>query len=313
MRVAILCNGTVLLPAIETLASQNLLIGIAVPDKFAAVNHAVYLTARSLGIPFINLDRENLESKLTSWLQEMQADVVCMMGFPFKIPDTVLTNARFGFFNFHGGKLPEYAGPDPIFWQIKNLEMVSAITVHRVESGMDTGAVAHVEPVPLSPEDTYGTVLQRMGSMLPRALVAFIQQLAIYGNGISLVPQRKCESVYSKPPQETDQTIDWSLTFRAVDALIRACNPSYGGALTAIKANPIRLLQVSESRAESRDLPEPGTIVHIDSGGGIEIVCGGNQTLYADVFCMEAGFFSGARVAKYFNLCPGDRFVLGCG
>lgn len=309
MRVAILCHGTVLLPAIETLASQNLLVGIGVPAISAEVNHVVFQAAGSLGLPLINLNQESLELQLKSWLQEVEPDVVCMMGFPFKIPESVLTFPRFGFFNLHGGRLPEYAGPDPIFWQLKNMETESAITVHQVESAMDTGAVAHVEPVPLGPADTYGMVLQRMGNLLPRALVAFIQQLALHGNGIRLASQKKSDRNYSRRPQERDQSIDWSLPFRSIHALVRACNPPYGGALTIIKGIPVRLLQIAASNKKTRDSSEPGTIVHFDGFSGIEIACGEDETLLAEIFCIEAGFFTGDRVRRLFNLLPGDRFT----
>jgi methionyl-tRNA formyltransferase len=309
MRIAILCHGTVLLPAIEALASQNLIVGIAVPAIFAEVNHAIFQVAGSLGLPFTNLNQENLEPQLKLWLQEVEPDVVCMMGFPFRIPEAVLVLPRLGFFNLHGGKLPEYAGPDPIFWQLKNLETQGAITVHRVESDMDTGAVAHVEPVPLGPADTYGIVLQRMGNLLPRALVAFIQQLAFHGDDIALTFQKACDRNYSHRPQEADQSIDWSLPQRSIDALVRACNPAYGGALTAIKGINLRLLQIAASQKKTQDSSAPGTIIHFDSTCGIEIACGEHETLCAEIFCLETGFYTGDRVRRLFNLLPGDQFT----
>jgi methionyl-tRNA formyltransferase len=309
MKIALLCHGTVLLPAIEALASQNLLVGIAVPDIFAVANHSIFQVADSLNISCIRLTQEMLENQLDTWLHEVHPDVICMMGFPYKIPGRVLSLPRFGFFNLHGGRLPKYAGPDPIFWQLKNLEMESAITVHRVENNIDTGKIAHVEPVPLGPQDTYGIVLQRMGHLLPRALMAFIQQLAVYGNNLALTPQKNGEKTFCKRPREKDQTINWSLSARSIHALVRACNPIYGGALTAIKGIPLKILQVVEGENVSHDLPEPGTIVHIDEAKGIEIACGENQTLFANIFCIEAGFFVGNEIRIFFTLFPGNRFA----
>jgi methionyl-tRNA formyltransferase len=308
MRIALLCHGTVLLPAITTLSSQNFLVGIAVPDIHPVVNQAIHQTADSLNLPFTYLAKEDLDDQLRSWLHDLQPDVVCMMGFPFKIPENVLPLPRFGFFNLHGGKLPQYAGPDPIFWQLKNIEPDSAITVHRVESSMDSGLVAHVEPVPLGSEDTYGMVVQRLGNLLPRALVAFIQQLAIHGNKIALLAQKKCNRSYCNRPTEADQTIDWTLSVRRIDALVRACNPVFGGALTFIKGIPLRILHVTVGKEFTQELLQPGTVVGTDVGKGIEIVCGQRQTLYVDIFCSEGGIFTGFQFSKLFQIKPHDLF-----
>ena len=307
MRIALLCHGTVLLPAITTLSSQNLLVGIAVPDIHPVVNQAIHQTAVSLNLPFTYLEKEDLNAQLTSWLHDLRPDVVCMLGFPFKIPEGVLPLPRFGFFNLHGGKLPQYAGPDPIFWQLKNIEQDSAITVHRVENSMDSGSVAHVEPVPLGSEDTYGMVLQRMGNLLPRALVAFIQQLAIHGNNITLLAQKKCNRSYNNRPTETDQMIDWTLSVRRIDALVRACNPVFGGALTFIKGMPLRILHVTAGKELTQESLRPGTIGATDDGKGVEVICGRRQTLYADIFCSEGGIFTGGQFSKLFQIKPHDR------
>jgi methionyl-tRNA formyltransferase len=306
MRIAVLCHGTVLLPAIEALSSQNLLVGIGVPNSLPTVNQAVYQAAMALNLPFTYLAKEDLDEQLKSWLEGLLPDAVCMMGFPFKIPDSVLSFPRFGFFNFHGGKLPQYAGPNPIFWQLKNLEPESAITVHRIESDWDCGAVAHVEPVPIGPQDTYGTVLLRMGNMLPRALVAFIQQLASHGNNIALIPQKKCDKTYCERPTGSDQTIDWTLPVLRIDALIRACNPVFGGALTTIKGMPVRILHASAGNEPTHGFSQPGTIVRIGKFKGIEIACGQQQTLFADIFATEGGIFTGGQIAGLFRLKPDD-------
>ena len=111
MRVAVLCQGTVLQPALAALHSQGLLAGLGVPDRLPEIHLPLEQAARQAGIPFARIKASGLEEQLTRWLEESNPDVVCTMGFHHKIPGSVLEQPRLGFFNFHGGALPGYRGP----------------------------------------------------------------------------------------------------------------------------------------------------------------------------------------------------------
>lgn len=310
MKIALLCHGTVLQPAIEALYIQNLLVGIGAPAAFPGANDAVKDAAAAYNLPFIYLLRNNLERSLSIWLEDLKPDVVCMMGFPYRIPEVVLKYPRYGFFNLHGGKLPEYPGADPVFWQLKNMETEGAITVHRVEPEMDTGAVAHVESVPLSLNDTHGMVMQRLGQLLPRALVAFIQQLAVHGESLPLVRQRiKIGPIHRSRPNDSEQAIHWEDSPRRIDALARSCNPIYNGALTIFRSAPVRILSVKLSQSVSDTAHPPGTILKADPREGITVTCGGQSALTIDIICTQGGFHTGGQFAGLFNVGAGEAFA----
>jgi methionyl-tRNA formyltransferase len=260
-------------------------------------------------LPFIRLSKNSLHRGLSMWLEDLKPDVVCMMGFPYRIPEAVLNYPRYGFFNFHAGRLPEYPGADPVFWQLKNMETKGAITVHRVEPELDTGAVAHVEFVPLGLNDTYGVVMQRLGQMLPRALIAFIQQLAIQGENLHVVPQNKKNGpVHRARPNESDQAIDWDESPNRIDALVRSCNPIYTGALTVFRSAPIRILSVQFSKSVSDSAQPSGTILRADHLEGITVSCGGKSALTIDIICTQGGIFASGQFAKLFNVRAGEIF-----
>lgn len=48
---------------------------------------------------------------------------------------------RLGTINLHKGKVPEYRGMPPAFWELWNDETSAGVTVHQVEAGLDTGPV----------------------------------------------------------------------------------------------------------------------------------------------------------------------------
>jgi len=62
------------------------------------------------------------------------------------------------FVNFHGGILPEYRGSCTINWAIINEEDITGVTLHLIDSGIDTGPVIDISTVKINHEDTSETV-----------------------------------------------------------------------------------------------------------------------------------------------------------
>jgi len=62
---------------------------------------------------------------------------------------------RLGTLNLHKGKLPDYRGMPPAFWEFVNGEPEVGCTIHRVDSGLDTGPILLERSLPRS---RYSTV-----------------------------------------------------------------------------------------------------------------------------------------------------------
>jgi methionyl-tRNA formyltransferase len=77
----------------------------------------------------------------------LRPDVIAVFGTSL-IRDALLTRGRLGIFNLHGGLSPRYRGADCTFWALYNGEPDQVgCTLHRIDAGIDTGAlIAHVSP-----------------------------------------------------------------------------------------------------------------------------------------------------------------------
>ncbi|HEX6534664.1 MAG TPA: formyltransferase family protein [Gemmatimonadaceae bacterium] len=58
---------------------------------------------------------------------------------------------RLGSINLHSGKVPEYRGAAPAFWELYHGEHAVGITIHRVVAALDAGTVLRQEMFPLDP------------------------------------------------------------------------------------------------------------------------------------------------------------------
>jgi methionyl-tRNA formyltransferase len=63
----------------------------------------------------------------------------------------VFTIPRLGCINLHSGKVPEYRGGPPAFWELYNGESEVGITIHKVVGALDAGQVLLQERFPLDP------------------------------------------------------------------------------------------------------------------------------------------------------------------
>ena len=67
-----------------------------------------------------------------------------------------------GIVNLHTGKLPEYRGANVLQWVLIQGERETAITLHYVDRGIDTGPVIDERKIVIDPEDTAFTLSAKM-------------------------------------------------------------------------------------------------------------------------------------------------------
>lgn len=73
-------------------------------------------------------------------------DIVVSCQYPFKVPESLLKSHIC--VNIHYGMLPEFAGCNPIYWQIKEGD-VAGTTIHYMEEKLDAGDVISRKNVPI--------------------------------------------------------------------------------------------------------------------------------------------------------------------
>jgi len=103
-----------------------------------------------------------------------EPDLLLCLGFPWKIPRDALAVPRLGAVNGHPSLLPDYRGPNPVAWMIRNGEPAIGFTLHRMDVDLDTGPILAQAPVPLDDEHSWDELEPKLvpvvGEVLDRAL-----------------------------------------------------------------------------------------------------------------------------------------------
>lgn len=305
MKIAVFCNSFVAFPAIDWLIERAAVAGLIVPLQFGDVAFRISTVADRARVPFLMGTRKNLEP----WLRELSPQAAFVMTYPFRIPQSVLDITPHGFFNFHPGLLPQYRGPDPIFWEIRNQEPFGAVTVHRMDARFDTGPIVHQERVEIDPQDTYGLHLEELEAPFRRAASQLLQQLEHAPGEIKSYAQDERLAVYHPKPQAGDFAIQWTRQqSSSIAALTRACHPWHGGATTRFREMTIHFGRVTVDAALPPSDAEPGTILSADPHEGIHVACLDGGSLRILSAGTPGNVLTGGQFAQIFNVTPGERF-----
>ncbi|MDO6805955.1 formyltransferase family protein, partial [Wenyingzhuangia sp. 1_MG-2023] len=92
-------------------------------------------------------------------------------------PEVVLNTPRYGCLNVHASLLPRWRGAAPIQRCIEAGDTLTGITIMQMDVGLDTGAMLNIVSTAILPDDTGGSLHDRLAELGPPALLATLQQV----------------------------------------------------------------------------------------------------------------------------------------
>lgn len=205
-------------------------------------------------------------------LRELAPDVMVVAAYGLILPGDVLTIPTHGCLNIHASLLPRWRGAAPIQRAIAAGDSKTGITIMQMDKGLDTGDMLLKRETPIAPDDTGGSLHDRLARLGGEAIVAALGQLE--AGTLTPVPQDNSQACYAHKLSKQDGHINWQAPAREIHNLVRAFNP-WPGTYTDVGNQRIRIHQ-TELLPDAASRP-PGTIVH-RSREGIEVSCG-EQTL----------------------------------
>jgi len=216
----------------------------------------------------------NHPSRWAAMLAPLEPDLILCAGMPWKLPAAFLALPRLGSINVHPALLPRHRGPYPFEWTFRHGDAETGITIHRMASEFDTGAILAQTRVPILDDDDVNALVDKFPAVFP-ALLA--EALARVANGDPGDAQDESQATYAGPIDESWLAIDWNDSARAIHNQIRSLGVSRdpAGALGQIEGETLwisktRLIPVSSS---SEAPVAPGTVVE-RGDSEIAVQCG---------------------------------------
>ena len=255
------------------------------------------------GIP---LTIENNKQDLYNWHQLYQPDLVFFAGYGDIIQTRQFVDSKCSIYNIHFGKLPEFRGPSPVFWQLKKGEKDIGLSIHRMTDKLDSGPVVWEYKIPNQPHFTYDFVNQLFAELQVKGVIEILDQLSKKLLPVE-IQQDEEKAVYYARPQLKDVVINWNeMSAEEIIDLIKACNSWNVGAAALINGLEIKILDATLI-ASVKSSYVPGTAV-VNENSDFNVVCKGGKLLSIRYFKIN-NCFAPQRFAGAYGFKTGQRFL----
>ena len=156
-------------------------------------------------------------------IEAARADAMVVAAYGLILPLWALETPRLGCLNIHASLLPRWRGAAPIHRAIEAGDLETGITIMQMDAGLDTGDVLLVEKLPIAPEDSTGSLHDKLAELGGRLVVEALE-LAACG-GLQPVKQPEEGITYASKIEKHEAAVDWSQDAAAIERRIRAFNP----------------------------------------------------------------------------------------
>lgn len=279
MRVLFIGTGDIGVPALEWLlqSKKHEVVGIvAQPDKPVGRKQVltppkVKVIAQAAGVPVLQPEKIR---RAVDELAALQPDIAVVVAYGQILSRAVLDVPKHGCLNVHTSLLPLYRGAAPIQAAIRAGDAETGVTIMFMDEGLDTGDILLTERVPILPDETGGSLHDKLALLAPAALERALDLIAV-GNP-PRTPQDNSRATHIGKLTREHGHIDWSKSAAEIERTIRAYNPWPGSycVLPSEGDKPSHLKIHAARIAEGEACPTGGTIISADPKQGLIVSCG---------------------------------------
>jgi methionyl-tRNA formyltransferase len=221
---------------------------------------AVRAHVAARGLPILTPENVNAADSVAA-LRALAPDVIIVVAYGQFLGANILSLPPRGCINVHASLLPKYRGAAPIQWAVACGETETGVTILFVNARMDAGEIIDQMVEPIRPEDTAGSLhdrLARCGAELLARTVAALRQ-----GSIRHQPQDEAAATFAPRIKKSDGFIDWRLPAILIHNRVRGFNPWPG---CSCELPPAGVVRIMRSRVEPGE-GQPGLVLEASGDG----------------------------------------------
>jgi methionyl-tRNA formyltransferase len=214
------------------------------------------------------------------------ADAAVVAAYGLILPKSILETFPLGCFNLHASLLPRWRGAAPIHRAIVAGDQETGVMVMKMDEGLDTGAIAMAERVPIDADATTGELRDELAR---RGAALMLRALAALEKGqLQLTPQAASGVTYANKIAKSETRVDWTRPWHEVHNHCRGLSPFPGAWCELAGAGRVKILRTSKGEGSG----PPGRVLDdrltVACGSGavrlVELQRAGKQPMGADEF-----------------------------
>jgi methionyl-tRNA formyltransferase len=152
-------------------------------------------------------------------IRAARPDLIVVVAYGQILPKSILEIPPRGCINVHTSLLPRWRGASPIQHAILHGDRETGVTTMFINEKMDAGDIILQCPDPIRPDDTAGTLHDRLAPLGAKLLVETL------ATDFPRHPQDESQVTYARKLAKDDGRIDWKKPAVEIERQVRAFNP----------------------------------------------------------------------------------------
>ncbi|QJC28663.1 methionyl-tRNA formyltransferase [Enterobacteriaceae endosymbiont of Plateumaris consimilis] len=200
-------------------------------------------------------------------------NIIIVVDYGLLIPPLILSIPSLGCINVHASLLPRWRGAAPIQRALCENDTQTGISIIKMNSCLDAGDIIYQKKCDIYSNETYGTLYNKL-CVLGRQGLLYILNIFSEGKSIKLKPQNKynIKITYAHKILKKESKINWSLSAKKIECIIRAFNP-YPGTYFLLKNERFKIWNATAIMKNNfnKKISIPGEILYVDIQNSINI------------------------------------------
>ena len=201
-------------------------------------------------------------------LANYRPDMLVVVAYGLILPPAVLAIPTHGCWNVHASLLPRWRGAAPIQRAILAGDRETGVALMQMEAGLDTGPVMLERRTDIGPEDTGGSLHDRLSLLGAQLLVAGLTQLRT-GHAPVAFAQAEDGVTYAHKLDKAEARLDFHRTAQELERQVRAFDP-WPVATAQIGGETLRILAAQPLALDHHAMP--GSLLAARPTG-IDVAC----------------------------------------
>ena len=255
------------IPSLKALLAEHQVVGLLTQPDRPVGRHQVltapatkeFLQQAAPAVPIFQ--PEQLRHPLVlEQLRSLYPELIVTMSYGKIFPHELLELPSIACLNIHTSLLPRHRGATPIQAAILAGDEETGVTIMHMAEGLDTGDILLQKKIWIAPQETAGSLNQRLAELAPEAL---LEALKLLQEGhVPRTPQPAEGITLTRQITRADASIDFTRSAVEIDRLICAMNPKPGahGTFLLPSEKSIALKIFSSTVAAEISSEKPGAL-----------------------------------------------------
>jgi len=179
-------------------------------------------------------------TEVVAQLAEFHPDVIVVAAFGQILPQSVLDIPGRRCINIHPSLLPRFRGASPVAAAILAGDEFTGVSIMLMDRGLDTGPILARAQIPISSQDTTGSLTARLSLIAARLLQEVLPR---WSRGeLTPQPQNEAEATYSALISKEEGEVDWRLPAIDIWRRVRALQP-WPGCYTRWQERQLKIIE----------------------------------------------------------------------